>query len=67
MGEQLASNRGLAQPYDGIVEYYWMNAQHLPDIYASDEGQELVGQLILYQNQFIDFASSTAFFTEYQD
>ncbi|MDH3691846.1 MAG: EthD domain-containing protein [Gammaproteobacteria bacterium] len=66
MGEHLASDRGLAQPYDGIVEYYWESAQHLPNIYASGEGQALSEEAILYQSQFIDLANSTAFFTDYQ-
>lgn len=67
MGEDLVSDRGLAQPYDGIVEYYWENAHHLPEVYATEEARTLSEQTGRYQRQFIDLASSTAFFTELQD
>lgn len=67
MGEHLISDRGLARPYDGIVEYYWDNAHHLPEIYATEEARALSEQATAYQGQFIDLANSTAFFTEYED
>ena len=67
MGDELVSDRGLAQPYDGIVEYYWENAQHLPEVYATEEARALSEQITRYQDQFIDLANSTAFFTELQD
>ena len=67
MGEDLVSDRGLAQPYDGIVEYYWENAHHLPEVYATEEARSLIEQIARYQGQFIDLANSTAFFTELQD
>lgn len=67
MGEDLVSDRGLAQPYDGIVEYYWENAQHLTEVYATEEARALSEQITRYQGQFIDLANSTAFFTELQD
>jgi len=67
MGEALLSERGLAQPYDGILEYYWESAQHLPEVYASDEARNLLEQFTRFQGQFVDLAGSTAFFTEHQD
>ena len=67
MGEHLLSDRGLDQPYDGILEYYWENANHLPEIYAREETRALVQQTTRYQSQFIDLAHSTAFFTEHED
>jgi hypothetical protein len=67
MGEDLVSDRGLAQPYDGILEYYWENAHHLPEVYATEEARALSDQISRYQSQFIDLANSTAFFTELQD
>lgn len=67
MGEDLVSDRGLAQPYDGILEYYWENAHHLPEVYASDEARALTEQVNRYQSQFIDLSNSTAFFTEHLD
>ena len=67
MGEHLISDRGLAQPYDGIVEYYWDNANHLAGVYQTDTGMALGQQMQRYQRQFIDLANSTAFFTEYEE
>jgi hypothetical protein len=67
MGEHLISDRGLAQPYDGIVEYYWDNANHLAGVYASDAAAALNRQVQHYQSQFIDLANSTAFFTAHQE
>ena len=65
MGDNLVSERGLAQPYDGILEYYWENAHHLPEVYATEEARTLSEQISRYQSQFIDLANSTAFFTEH--
>ncbi|MFZ0468160.1 MAG: EthD domain-containing protein [Thiogranum sp.] len=67
MGEHLISDRGLAQPYDGIVEYYWDNANHLAGVYQADTAVALSRQIQRYQSQFIDLANSTAFFTEYEE
>ncbi|HHH43746.1 MAG TPA: hypothetical protein ENK49_06380 [Gammaproteobacteria bacterium] len=67
MGEELVSERGLAQPYDGILEYYWESAQHLPEVYASEEARTLLEQLTRFQRQFVDLANSTAFFTEHRN
>ena len=67
MGQQLISDRGLAQPYDGIVEYYWDNANHLAGVYETEEAAALTQQVQRYQGQFIDLANSTAFFTEHQE
>ena len=67
MGQHLISDRGLAQPYDGIVEYYWDNANHLAGVYETEEAMALTRQIQRYQSQFIDLANSTAFFTEHQE
>ncbi len=67
MGEELLTDRGLSQPYDGILEYYWESASHLPKIYASPEARELSERMAHFQADFIDLAHSTAFFTEHND
>lgn len=67
MGQLLVSARGLAEPYDGIVEYYWENAHHLPEVYTSADGQKLTEQMVRFQSQFIDLENSTGFFTEHED
>lgn len=66
MGQKLISDRGMSEPYDGIIEYYWDNAQQLSALYESPEAQALAGQISKYQGEFIDLALSTAFFTEDQ-
>jgi len=67
MAEHLLSDRGLAPPYDGIVEFYWDNANHLASVYETKEAVALTQQMQRYQSQFIDVANSTAFFTEHQE
>jgi len=66
MGQKLISDRGMSEPYDGIIEYYWDNAQQLSALYESPEAQTLTGQISKYQGEFIDLGRSTAFFTEDQ-
>jgi hypothetical protein len=66
MGRHLIEDRGLAEPYDGIIEYSWENARHLPSVYSTEEGQALANQMQSFQSQFIDLENSTAFFTEHQ-
>ena len=56
--------RGGQEPFDGVLEYWWENASHLIDQINSPEGDALIKEMMAYQQQFIDFASSTAFFTE---
>jgi len=67
MGEELLADRGLSQPYDGILEYYWENASHLPKAYESPDARELLERMSRFQADFIDLANSTAFFTEHND
>jgi hypothetical protein len=64
MGDRLISDRGLGDPYDGTIEFYWDNANHLSTLYDSAEAQALADQINKYQSEFIDLSRSTAFFTE---
>jgi len=66
MGRHLIEERGLAEPYDGIIEYSWENARHLPAVYATEEAQALAKRMQSFQSQFIDLENSTAFFTEHE-
>jgi hypothetical protein len=66
MGRHLIEDRGLAEPYDGIIEYSWENARHLPEVYATEAAQALAGRMQSFQSQFIDMENSTAFFTEHE-
>ena len=64
MGQKLLSDRGMGEPYDGIIEYYWDNAHQLSSLYESPAAQTLSEQVGKYQGEFIDLSRSTAFFTE---
>lgn len=64
MGDRLISDRGMDEPYDGTLEFYWESARQLATLYDSEEAKALAEQLNKYQGEFIDIARSTAFFTE---
>ena len=64
MGQRLISDRGMDEPYDGVIEYYWDNAHQLSALYETPEARTLTEQVAKYQNEFIDLSQSTAFFTE---
>ncbi len=66
MGRHLIEDRGLDEPYDGIIEYSWENARHLPEVYATEEAQALAKRMQSFQKEFIDMKHSTAFFTEHE-
>ncbi|HFD81652.1 MAG TPA: hypothetical protein ENK05_14865 [Gammaproteobacteria bacterium] len=67
MGERLISERGLAEPFDGTVEFYWTSASRLASLYETEDAKKLAEQLGKYQSEFIDLSRSTAFFTELGD
>jgi hypothetical protein len=64
MGDRLLRDRGMSEPCDGVIEYYWESAAGLESLYETTQGQDLLGRIDHYQSQFIDLARSTAFFTE---
>lgn len=64
MGDRLISDRGLDEPYDGTIEFFWENANQLASLYDSDQAQALAAQINKFQSEFIDLSRSTAFFTE---
>jgi len=64
MGDRLISDRGMDEPYDGTIEFYWESASRLAALYDSPEARELAEQLNKYQGEFVDTARCTAFFTE---
>ena len=67
MGQRLISDRGMDEPYDGVIEFYWENAQQLPSLYESPQAQDLAEQVRKYQGEFIDLSRSTAFFSDDDD
>jgi hypothetical protein len=60
----LMQERGLAEPFDGIIEYWWHDAAHFDDLFNSDERKTLMQEMQEYQGRFVDLATSTSFFTE---
>ena len=62
--EQLIEDRGIGEPYDAVLEYWWRDAAQLMERYQSAEARALFDEMQNYQDQFIDMSRSTAFFTE---
>ncbi len=62
--ERLIEDRGIGEPYDAVLEYWWRDAGQLMERYQSVEARDLFEKMTDYQNQFIDLSRSTAFFTE---
>ena len=61
---ELIEARGIGEPYDAVLEYWWNDARDLQEKYASPEARSLFEDMKNYQAQFIDMSRSTAFFTE---
>jgi hypothetical protein len=62
----IQEERGVGEPFDGIIEYWWDKGSELMEAYDTDEAKQVRQQMIDYQRQFIDLAASSAFFTESQ-
>ena len=62
--EQIVEDRGIGEPYDAVLEYWWKDARKLMDLYESPEAKALFQKMADYQQEFIDLSRSTAFFTE---
>ena len=63
----LMQERGMAEPFDGIIEYWWHDAANFENLYTSEERKALMRELRDYQSRFTDLAASTSFFTESRD
>jgi len=61
---ELIEARGIGEPYDAVLEYWWNDARDLQEKYESPEARSLFEEMKNYQAQFIDMSRSTAFFTE---
>lgn len=62
--DELIDARGIGEPYDAVLEYWWNDARHLQERYESPEARLLFEEMGNYQAQFIDMSRSTAFFME---
>jgi hypothetical protein len=60
----LMQERGLGEPFDGIIEFWWHDAAHFDELYNSEERKSLMLDMQAYQTQFADLAASASFFTE---
>ena len=62
--QTLTQDRGIGEPYDAVLEYWWPDARHFTDYYENDAAKALMREMADVQAQFIDLSRSTAFFTE---
>jgi hypothetical protein len=60
----MMQDRGLAEPFDGILEYWWHDAHNFEAMYNSERRQILTVDMQDFQANFVDFHSSVSFFTE---
>ena len=63
----LKQERGLGEPFDGIIEYWWHDAANFEALYNSEERKALMREMQDYQGRFADMAASASFFTESRD
>jgi hypothetical protein len=61
---RLQELRGTREPYDGVLEYWWDHAGAVLETAETAEAKALMEEMKAYQQQFIDFGASTAFFTD---
>ncbi len=61
----LRQDRGTAEQFDGVFEYFWNDAASLMDIYSTEDAQAIMKEMTEYLEQFVDLSNSTGFFTEF--
>jgi len=64
INQELADLHGTLEPYDGVVEICWENAQTVMAIRDSDTAVQAVDDTLAFEDQFIDREESRYFFTE---
>ena len=64
VNQELAELHGTLEPYDGIIELCWENAQTVLALRDSEPGMQTVDDLLAFEDQFVDRAESRYFFTE---
>jgi hypothetical protein len=65
--EQIAIQRGTAEPFDGLVETWVKDAQDLETRRADRKAQELQSRLFAKQHEFLDLPQCCFFFTADDD
>ena len=64
INQELADLHGTLEPYDGVIEICWENAQTVLAVRNSDTGVRAVDDVLAFEDQFIDRTESRYFFTE---
>jgi hypothetical protein len=64
INQELADLHGTLEPYDGVVETCWKNAQTVLAMRNTDKGVQAVDDALAFEDQFIDREASRYFFTE---
>ena len=62
--KMIMEKRGTDCPHDAVLEIWWDNAAHLPEMMSSPEGDELRNAWIEGETAFMDHGRSQMFFTE---
>lgn len=62
--ELIREQRGLEEPFDGTIEYWWDQAREVMRRSETSEGRRVLGAMLEYQEQFIALSECRAFFTE---
>jgi hypothetical protein len=57
-------DRGGAEPYEGVIEYFLNDAASLMTVYDTEDAQVIGKEMEAYLEQFVDLANSAGFFTE---
>lgn len=64
LNENVRESRGMMKAYDGVAELWWESEKDFIEAITSPEGQKLRTVFLDDEAKFIDFSSSSAFFTE---
>jgi hypothetical protein len=62
--QMLMQERGLDEPFDGVLEYWWHDAAHFETLYNDANSRAVFRDMQDYQQQFADISESVSFFTE---
>ena len=64
INQELANLHGTLEPYDGVVEICWKNAQTILALRNAESGIKAVDDTLAFEDQFVDRSESRYFFTE---
>jgi hypothetical protein len=67
LNKALQVERDAKPAFDGVLEILWPSGGDVAGLVADDAFQQLMGEMEVLQEGFIDFQESRRFFTEYVD